>query len=402
MNDKYCMAKAFINDSALPSFSAEEAKEVADMYAGYCGISDGNTGYISVYGALGIGYWDCAFTSYNNIKSSISSMLKDDNIDNIVLCINSPGGSAAGLFDCCRYIQDACKKKNIVAYVNGMACSAAYAIACACKKITVAEGSEVGCCGCYAHVMEYSEDFYKGEGIQHKIFRSKNAPRKNASVIENEEEANAFQKDIDMLGDQYLELVAQMRCVPKDYAEENFGKGAVLCDLVSARKCKMIDEIGTLETCVNTTESPLNQEEGEGDSMDIKSMSAEDLLKEMTDEQKASISASLCTSNPSLTEERENEVRKAERERLSSLNALRNGSESIDALVDEAVESGKDASAIALDVVKAMQEQASIKANEEKAAGSKVLESFANATEEVNVPSAAKTDEQLIEMLIEN
>jgi len=401
MNDKYCMAKAFINESALPSFSAEEAKEVADVYAGYGGVADGKTGYISVYGALGIGYWDCAFTSYNNIKSSISAMLKNDSVENIVLCINSPGGSASGLFDCCRYIQDACKKKNIVAYVNGMACSAAYAIACACKKITVAEGSEVGCCGCYAHVMEYSEDFYKGEGIQHKIFRSKNAPRKNASVIENEEEAKAFQADIDMLGDQYLEFVAEMRCVPKEEAEENFGKGAVLCDLELAKKCKMIDEIGTLETCVNTLESSLNQE-GEGENMDIKAMSAEELLKEMTDEQKASISASLCTPNPSLTEERENEVRKAERERLNGLNALRNGSESIDALVNAAVEDGRDANAIALDVVKAMQGQASTKANEEKAAGIKVLESLAIATEDVNVPSAAITEEQYIEMLAEN
>lgn len=392
MQDNESKMKVFADEASLPNYNPREMKEFAEAYSGY-GIEKDGLEIVSIYGALGNGYWD-SMASYTEITSRIEDYLKDDKRKCLVLVINSPGGAAAGMFDCCKYIKEASQQKPIYAYVTGMACSAAFAIASSCNKIFISEDAETGCCGCYAHVLETSDDAYKEMGFLHRIFRSKNAPRKNLSVITNEEEAKAYQEEIDRIGDEYLAFVATNRGVSVEEAQKTFGEGAVV-NAQYALENKMVDAIGTIEDCISTLASSLTSENGGDDMQDIKEMSAEEIVAALSDEQKEALASSLCASSPSLTEEEKTEVRKAERERLEGLNALRNGSDSINALVDEAVENGKSANDIALDVVKAMQEQ--LKANEEDT-GKKALEALFGATDEVITPSAS-SDEQALNNL---
>lgn len=286
------------------------------------------------------------YNKYSRITSVLEDILAKDEVNGIIFLIDSPGGAVSSLFDTCHYIEKASKKKKCVAYVTGMACSAAYALAVSCGSVYVREDSEVGSCGCYAHPVEYSEEFYKKEGLIHRIFRSKCSPKKNSSIITNEEEAKAFADEVDKLGEKYLRYVAEKRGVDYDFALANFGQGGTLAPEM-ALKAKMIDGVCTLEQLISSEFSSLLG--GEGEVVDISAMSSE--------EKKSTFSA-LCSADPTLIEESIKVAKEEERKRILSLEELRDGSDAINNLVNAAVEDGRTSTDIALDIVKAMKEEA--------------------------------------------
>ena len=292
-------------------------------------VMDNGTAVIPVVGTLG------DWNPYSYITGMIEDALSMEKVDSIVLMINSPGGAVAGLFDTCRYIEKASKKKKCTAYVTGMACSAAYAIATACDEIYMMEDAEVGSCGCYAHAVDYGEDYYKQNGFIHRIFRSKCSPKKNCSVITDEAEAEAFQAEVDALGEKYLKYVAKRRKCSYDDALKNFGQGGTFMgnDAVSAG---MVDGIKTLEElgiedaeveasekkkkCASSTNESIKSESGnttsplydggEGDDMDVNAMS---------EEQRRETFNAICSLQPDLMAEAVKTAKDEERKRILAL-----------------------------------------------------------------------------------
>lgn len=389
----------FANKNTLENYNAHTLKIISELYGGtlksYKGI-----GVITAYGGLGNSVFDWAITSYEMLRSSIQDAINDAEIKGVVFAINSPGGMASGLFETCDLIKSLSEVKPVFAYIDGEACSAAYALASVCNRIYISAESITGCCGCYADVVEIDEKAYTESGLLHRIFRSKNAPKKNLSVITNEDAQKAYQSMIDDHGDHYLRLVALNRGVEPEKAEWLFGEGAVV-SAEYALEANMVDEIAGLNKCVsdlfdvcegnrqiviNTNpEGSLQTEESEGEAMTLEN------FNKMSDEEKKTFVSDLQSSNPSLFAERDAETRKAERTRLSELNGLRNGSAEVDAIVNSAVEDGRNAKDIALDVIEAMKiAKPSDSANED--ARNKVLDAMADADEPANVPSVSDED----------
>lgn len=87
------------------------------------------------------------FTSLEAVRELIRIAVENQNIDNIVLDINSGGGIATGNNDTGIYIREMSAIKPITAYVSGMAASAAYWIASSCQKIVVSASGVVGSIG---------------------------------------------------------------------------------------------------------------------------------------------------------------------------------------------------------------------------------------------------------------
>ena len=390
MNDNRVLRKMFLSEE----FSMDTPRST-QMYTD-CGMSvlDNGTAVVPVMGVLG------DWMPYSYITGMIEDALSMEKVDSIVLMINSPGGAVAGLFDTCRYIEKASKKKKCTAYVTGMACSAAYAIATACDEIFMMEDAEVGSCGCYAHAVEYSDAYFEKEGFLHRIFRSKCSPKKNCSVITDEAEAEAFQAEIDALGEKYLRYVAKRRKCAYSDALENFGKGGVLMG-EKAIAAGMVDGIKTLEelgieeadtgstktnkvatedgTEINATENNSPLDGGEGDDMDINAMS---------EEQRRETFEALCSLQPDLTDSIVKSAKDEERKRILALGELRNGSAEVDAIVDSAVEDGRGAEAVAIDIVKAMKSAK----DEVKDRRNAELDSLAEDTDEAGVGRYAIDD----------
>lgn len=383
MNDNRVLRKMFLSEE----FSMDTPRST-QMYTDWgMSVLDNGTAVVPVMGVLG------DWMPYSYITGMIEKALKRDDINEIVLLIDSPGGAVAGLFDSCRFIERASKKKKCTAYVTGMACSAAYAIATACDEIYMMEDAEVGSCGCYAHAVEYSDAYFEKEGFIHRVFRSKCSPKKNCSVIADEVEAEAFQKEIDALGEKYLRYVAKRRKCAYSDALENFGKGGVLMG-EKAIAAGMVDGIKTLEelgieeadesstktrktavkdgTEIKAIENNSPQNGGEGDDMDINAMS---------EEQRRETFEALCSLQPDLTDSIVKSAKDEEKKRILALGELRNGSAEVDAIVDSAVEDGRSAEAIAVDIVKAMKSAKDEVKDRRKAE----LDSLAEDTDEAGV-----------------
>ena len=390
MNDNRVLRKMFLSEE----FSMDTPRST-QMYTDWgMSVLDNGTAVVPVMGVLG------DWMPYSYITGMIEDALSMEKVDSIVLMINSPGGAVAGLFDTCRYIEKASKKKKCTAYVTGMACSAAYAIATACDEIFMMEDAEVGSCGCYAHAVEYSDAYFEKEGFLHRVFRSKCSPKKNCSVITDEVEAEAFQEEIDALGEKYLRYVAKRRKCAYSDALENFGKGGVLMG-EKAIAAGMVDGIKTLEelgieeadtgstktnkvatedgTEINATENNSPLDGGEGDDMDINAMS---------EEQRRETFEALCSLQPDLTDSIVKSAKDEERKRILALGELRNGSAEVDAIVDSAVEDGRGAEAVAIDIVKAMKSAK----DEVKDRRNAELDSLAEDTDEAGVGRYAIDD----------
>lgn len=87
-----------------------------------------------------------------------------DNVDKIVLDIASPGGSVVGVHETYSRILAACQAKEVHAYVNTQACSAAYYLASACDHIAAAPSAVIGSIGVYMALIDQSRRL-NAEGI---------------------------------------------------------------------------------------------------------------------------------------------------------------------------------------------------------------------------------------------
>ena len=321
----------------------ERQRCLAEAWGCVCNPETG-IAVVSVKGpTFGMSYWGPS--TYTALRAIVEGLLDDDKCSQIVLEINSPGGDVNGLFECCEYIAKAKEAKPIHAHVTGMCCSAAYAIASACTDIASTQTSEIGSVGVYAQAYDDTE-YLKKQGILARIFRSKNAERKNESAF-SEEGAKEIQEKIDYFEDCFYTVLSEGRGMDREECVEKFGHGSVFL-ATDALERNMIDSVASYDELINNLSSPDNEEEDEGDDdMDIANMTAE---------QKAELFQALVADTPSLLAEAEGAAREAERSRLSGLYALRTDANR--EIVDKALEDGKTANDIMGDLYRAEKERA--------------------------------------------
>lgn len=96
-------------------------------------------------------------TGYTYIAKAIERGLQDPAVKGIALQINSPGGMVAGCFDLCDKIYRARSEKPVQAFANEHAYSAAYAIASAAGRLSVARTGGVGSIGVVTMHADYSK-----------------------------------------------------------------------------------------------------------------------------------------------------------------------------------------------------------------------------------------------------
>ena len=301
-----------------------------------CVDADSGIAVVSVLGATRASYWGAG--TYTRLRAQIETLLDNDDVRCIVLEVNSPGGDVNGLFECCEYIAKAKETKPIHAHVTGMCCSAAYAIAASCTDISATQTSEIGSVGVYAQAYDDSE-FLKKEGILSRIFRSRNAEKKNASPF-SEEGAKDIQEKIDYFEDCFYTVLSEGRGMEREECIDRFGHGGVFLAMEALER-NMIDNVIAYDELINSLASS-DKEEDEGDDMDIATMTAE---------QKADLFKALVEDNPSLLAEAEGSAREAERSRLTGLYALRTADNA--EIVDKAVAEGKSADSIYADLYRA-------------------------------------------------
>jgi signal peptide peptidase SppA len=189
-------------------------------------------------------------TSYEGIKFQIAHAADDQRTNAILLDIDSPGGEAVGCFEVAAAIRSASTKKPVTAVVNGMAASAAYAIAAGANRIVTTETGVVGSIGVVMLHADFSRKLDK-EGITptlifagaHKVDGHPFAP-----LDEQEGVADDLQNEVD----QFYSLFVRSVAAGRDRMTEKQIRGTEARTYIGADAVEkgLADEVGTFETAL--------------------------------------------------------------------------------------------------------------------------------------------------------
>ncbi|ECY5867504.1 S49 family peptidase [Salmonella enterica subsp. enterica serovar Albert] len=86
-------------------------------------------------------------TGYDGITARLQQSMDDPEVKGVLLDIDSPGGQAAGTFDCADMIYRLGQQKPVWALANDQSCSAAMLLASACQRRLVTQTSRIGSIG---------------------------------------------------------------------------------------------------------------------------------------------------------------------------------------------------------------------------------------------------------------
>lgn len=175
-------------------------------------------------------WWD----SYDAIMGRVSEALADRESEAVCLRINSPGGDVDGCFDTARALRALAQKsgKRLLAYADGMAASAAYALACSAERIYLSSTSKVGSIGVIEAICDVTARDAV-EGIRFEFIAS--GVRKadgNPHVPISEAAIANLQDEVDAMAELFFGLVEDLRGLPRATtrgleARMLFGAGAV-------------------------------------------------------------------------------------------------------------------------------------------------------------------------------
>ena len=162
------------------------------------------------------------------VGNDITTALNDPAVKGIVLNIDSPGGTVDGTFELAEMIYQSRGKKPIVAFSDGMICSAAYEIASACDSIYISgDTNPVGSIG----VVTAHRDVSKAEekaGIKTTEITAGKYKRMASSYEPLTDEGRAdIQDKLDYLYGVFVDTVARNRGVSTEVVLSDMADGRV-------------------------------------------------------------------------------------------------------------------------------------------------------------------------------
>jgi signal peptide peptidase SppA len=244
------LAFAMLSQSICEKASENEEYTTADFYnLRPQSMKDGDTGHVWIQGVLvrelppiyeKLGY----VTRYQTAKDEIKSLI-DSGVTGLILHINSPGGTVSGCIELAKYVSEI--NLPVLAYCEGLACSAAYKIASSANRIVATPSAEIGNIGAILSWADVTE-FWKNMGVEFKALTSEGATLKSTFHLDPNEEQLAFlQESINESGRIFREHVAMNRAwngVELD--EEVYRAGWYSGE--RALSLGLIDAIGDIET----------------------------------------------------------------------------------------------------------------------------------------------------------
>lgn len=185
-------------------------------------------------------------TSYEGIKHQLAMALADPKVAQIILDIESPGGEAVGAMEAAAAVRAAAAVKPVTAIVNGMAASAAYALASGATKIVTTPSGVVGSIGVVLMHADWSRAIDKAGITPTLIFAGAHKVDGNPFEPLPESVRADMQREVMQFYDLFVATVADGRkglspaAIRGTEARVFIGEEAV--------KAGLADEVGTFET----------------------------------------------------------------------------------------------------------------------------------------------------------
>lgn len=182
----------------------------------------------------------------DDMRAALQQARDDDNVRAVVLEIDSPGGEVTASDVIYNWVVKTRAKKPVVVYMDSLAASGGYYVACGGKYLMANETTITGSIGVIIQTLNYEQLFNK-IGLASVVFKSgKFKDMLNGARPITPEERDYVQSFVMKTYDKFLGIVAKERDVPADVLRNTVADGRILSGK-DALDNKLIDGLGQIE-----------------------------------------------------------------------------------------------------------------------------------------------------------
>lgn len=190
-------------------------------------------------------------TTFERLSTDLGRVMDDDDVESVILDVNSPGGTVDGMSETAAIIRSFRGTKPITAFISHLGASAAFALAAATDRIAASDMALVGSIGAVLSVTDRRE-IDKKRGVRRLEIVSSQTPLKRIDPFSDDDEERAqarsvLQRRVDSLAKVFIETVAQDRGQDPDDIASLGGATFVGSEALDVG---LVDEIGTLESLI--------------------------------------------------------------------------------------------------------------------------------------------------------
>ncbi|MCB1226534.1 MAG: signal peptide peptidase SppA [Verrucomicrobiales bacterium] len=192
------------------------------------------------------GLFGVAVSTVAGLRRQFEQAANDDDIKAVVLRVNSPGGEVTASDILHHELKKLAEKKPVVVYMDSIAASGGYYIACASQHIVASETTLTASIGVIIDTVNYADLFGK-VGLASNTFVS--GPFKDSlsgSRPMREDERAYVQGLVDQMYDRFLTVVSEGRKLGKTQLRNGVADGRVVTGR-QALELGLVDQIGYIE-----------------------------------------------------------------------------------------------------------------------------------------------------------
>jgi protease IV len=185
-------------------------------------------------------------TMVEDMRLALQQARDDDHVRAIVLEIDSPGGEVTASDVIYNWVVKTRAKKPVVVYMDSLAASGGYYVACGGKYLMANETTITGSIGVIIQTLNYEQLFNK-VGLSAVVFKSgKFKDMLSGTRPVTPEEREYIQGFVMKTYDKFLGIVARERNLPADGLRNSVADGRILSGK-DALDNKLIDGVGQIE-----------------------------------------------------------------------------------------------------------------------------------------------------------
>lgn len=187
--------------------------------------------------------------STQKFSAALRAAIADPGVAQILIDIDSPGGSVYGVQELAAEIMQARSVKPIVAIANSLCASAAYWVGCCASELYVTPGGEVGSIGVWQAHQDVSAAMEEA-GVKTTMISAGKYKTEGNPYAPLDADATAFlQSRVDDYYQAFTQVVAKARGVSIDAVRNGMGQGRVL-GADAALSQNMVDGVMTFDQLV--------------------------------------------------------------------------------------------------------------------------------------------------------
>ena len=182
----------------------------------------------------------------DDLRIALEQAREDDHVRAIVLEIDSPGGEVTASDVIYNAVVKARAKKPVVVYMDSLAASGGYYVACGGRYLIANETTITGSIGVIIQTLNYEQLFNK-LGLASVVFKSgKFKDMLNGARPMTPEERDYVQGFVMKTYEKFLSIVATERKLPADILRNTIADGRIMSG-TDAVEAKLIDATGQLD-----------------------------------------------------------------------------------------------------------------------------------------------------------